>query len=158
MCRSGGCCSEPVKFRHCMRITVAMGAIWPGKWGLWLMVVQVSFFEMWGVIPLLRLLQQSPIIWANDLIISNELRNTHHPDPHTDARTHTHTHSSGFTEQKDLGGKAEYPFIMLTEPTWNYRPLIATFQVVLNGKFIAQSFSAPLASAGLIGLDRTCMV
>lgn len=42
---SDGCCGESVKFSPCMKITVVMGEIWPGKWGLWLMVVQISFLK-----------------------------------------------------------------------------------------------------------------
>lgn len=42
---SDGYCCGNVKFSPCMKITAVTGEIWPGKWGLWLMIVQISFLK-----------------------------------------------------------------------------------------------------------------
>lgn len=70
---SDGRWGNGVKFRPCMKMTVGrFGGDLTGKMRLVTYGCAVQLFKMWCVIPVLRSLQQSPIISANDLIIQSE--------------------------------------------------------------------------------------
>lgn len=78
-----------------------------------------QLFKMWCVIPVLRSLQQSPIIFTNDLIIQSEQA------LFTPLQIHR---TKGQT-----GGGGGLGVFFYNEPTGNHRPLTAS-RVLLSGK------------------------
>lgn len=123
-----------VKFRHCMKITAVMGEIWLGQWGLWLMVVQVSFLKC---DVLSQFQDRYSKVLLSQLMTSSFKGNKLYSLPFR------------FTEQKArLGGKLS---LFYNELTGNHRPLTATSQVVLSGK---SKFTTQLYNLFLFGLPH----
>lgn len=134
---SDGCCGGSVKFSPCMKITAVMGEIWPGKWGLWLMVVQISFLKC---DVLSQFEDRYSKVLLSLLMTSSFKVNKLYSLP------------SRFTEQKArLGGETEC-FFLNNEPTGNHQPLSATSQALLSGKL--KKFTAQLYNLFLFSLPQ----
>lgn len=118
-----------------MEITAMMGEIWLGEWGMWLMVVQVSFLKC-DVLSQFR--DRYSKVLLSQLMTSSFKGNKLSSLPFRS------------TEQKArLRGKLSVLFY--NKPTGNHRPLTAASQVVLSGK---SKFTTQLCNLFLFSLPH----